>query len=88
MTGRKASFRGRSVGFGIYFQNKLRGEPLLYNMYQMRKFQVITLFPDMFTGVFENSMMWKAQKDGIVELSTIDLREFGLGPRRQVDDMP
>ena len=42
----------------------------------------------MFTGVFENSMMWKAQKDGIVQLSCIDLREFGLGPRRQVDDMP
>lgn len=54
----------------------------------MRKFQVITLFPDMFTGVFEGSMMWKAQKDEIVELSTIDLREFGLGPRRQVDDTP
>ncbi len=42
----------------------------------------------MLTGVFGNSMMWKAQKDGIVELSTIDLREFGLGPRRQVDDTP
>lgn len=54
----------------------------------MRKFQVITLFPDMFTGVFENSMMWKAQKDNIVQLSTIDLRAFGLGPRRQVDDTP
>ena len=54
----------------------------------MRKMQVITLFPDMFTGVFENSMMWKAQKDGIVQLSTIDLREFGLGPRKQVDDTP
>ncbi len=54
----------------------------------MRKLQVITLFPAMFTGVFENSMMWKAQKDGIAELSTIDLREFGLGPRRQVDDTP
>ncbi len=54
----------------------------------MKKFQVITLFPDMFKGVFENSMMWKAQKDGIVELSTIDLREFGLGPRRTVDDTP
>ena len=54
----------------------------------MRKLQVITLFPEMFTGVFENSMMWKAQKDGIVELSTIDLREFGLGPRRTVDDTP
>lgn len=54
----------------------------------MKKFQVITLFPEMFTGVFGNSMMWKAQKDGIVELSTIDLREFGLGPRRTVDDTP
>lgn len=42
----------------------------------------------MFTGVFENSMMWKAQKDGIVELDTVDLRQFGLGARRQVDDTP
>ena len=54
----------------------------------MKKFQVITLFPDMLSGVFGNSMMWKAQKDGIVELTAIDLREFGLGPRRQVDDAP
>ena len=54
----------------------------------MRKFQVITLFPEMFTGVFGNSMMWKAQKDKIVSLETVDLREFGLGPRKQVDDTP
>lgn len=54
----------------------------------MRKFQVITLFPEMTTGVFNNSMMWKAQKDGIVELTTVNLREFGLGPRHQVDDTP
>lgn len=54
----------------------------------MKKLQVITLFPEMFTGVFGNSMMWKAQKDGIVELSTIDLREFGFGARRTVDDTP
>ena len=55
---------------------------------EMRKFQVITLFPEMLTGVFGNSMMWKAQKEGLVSLETIDLREFGLGPRRQVDDTP
>lgn len=54
----------------------------------MKQFQVITLFPEMFTGVFESSMMWKAQKDAIVELSTINLRDFGLGPRKQVDDTP
>lgn len=50
--------------------------------------QVVTLFPEMFTGVFESSMMWKAQKDGIVELSTVDLRQFGIGPRKTVDDTP
>lgn len=54
----------------------------------MRKFQVITLFPDMFTGVFGSSMMWKAQKDGFADLSTVDLREFGIGPRKTVDDTP
>ncbi len=54
----------------------------------MIKVQVITLFPDMFTGVFGSSMLWKAQKDGHVELSTIDLRQFGLGQRRTVDDTP
>ena len=54
----------------------------------MKKFQVITLFPDMFTGVFGNSMMWKAQNNELVQLSTIDLRNYGLGPRRTVDDTP
>ncbi len=54
----------------------------------MKKFQVITLFPEMFTGVFENSMMWKAQKQENVQLSTINLRDFGIGPRKQVDDTP
>ena len=54
----------------------------------MRKFQVITLFPQMFEPVFGSSMMWKAQKDEIVSLETVDLRQFGLGPRKQVDDTP
>lgn len=52
------------------------------------KIQVITLFPDMFTGVLGNSMLWKAQDRDIVEYEMIDLRQFGLGPRRQVDDTP
>lgn len=54
----------------------------------MKKFQVISLFPEMFSGVFEASMLWKAQQRGLVELTTIDLRQFGLGPRRMVDDTP
>ena len=54
----------------------------------MIKIQVISLFPEMFEGVFNTSMLWKAQKEGIVEFSLINLREFGIGPRRQVDDIP
>ena len=53
-----------------------------------RQIQVITLFPDMFVGVFGASMLWKAQDRGMVRLSTVNLREFGLGPRRQADDTP
>jgi len=54
----------------------------------MRKFVIITLFPEMFEKVLGSSMMWKAGKDKIVEYKLIDLREFGLGPRHQVDDKP
>lgn len=52
------------------------------------KIQVITLFPDMFSGVLNTSMMWKAQEQNAFEIGYIDLREFGIGPRRQVDDTP
>jgi len=36
----------------------------------------------------KESMMWKAQKDGLLELELVDLREFGSGPRKTVDDTP
>lgn len=52
------------------------------------KIQVITLFPDMFTGVLGNSMLWKAADRGLAEYSFINLRDYGLGPRQQVDDTP
>jgi tRNA (guanine37-N1)-methyltransferase len=52
------------------------------------RIQVITLFPEIFNGFFSTSMMWKAQKEGIVKLETVDLRQFGLGPRKTVDDTP
>lgn len=53
-----------------------------------RLVQVITLFPEMFAGVFGASMLWKAQDREIVKLTTVNLRDYGLGPRRQVDDTP
>lgn len=54
----------------------------------MRKIQVITLFPEMFEGVLNTSMMWKAQDQNLIEFRMVNLRDFGLGPRKQVDDTP
>ena len=52
------------------------------------KIQIITLFPEMFTGVLGSSMLWKAADRAIVQYEFINLRDFGLGPRKQVDDTP
>ncbi len=50
--------------------------------------QVISLFPEMFDPVFGSSMLWKAQDKGIVKLGAVDLRQFGHGSRKTVDDTP
>lgn len=42
----------------------------------------------MFDGPFAESMLWKAQDRQLIEINLIDLREFGDGPRRTVDDTP
>ena len=47
------------------------------------KIQVITLFPEMFEPVLNNAMIWKAQKQGVVSFEIINLRNFGIGPRKQ-----
>ncbi len=52
------------------------------------RIDIITLFPDMFRGPFDMSMMWKAQDKGLATIKLWDLREFGLGARRTVDDTP
>lgn len=50
------------------------------------KIDIITLFPDMFKGPFDMSMLWKAKDRGLVDINIHDLREFGIGTRRTVDD--
>jgi tRNA (guanine37-N1)-methyltransferase len=52
------------------------------------KVQIISIFPDMFKEVLNTSMLFKAQEVGAVTFEYINLRDFGLGPRKQVDDTP
>lgn len=61
---------------------------MLYSTQMARKFQTISLFPQMFEAVFNQSMLWKAQDRAIVSFKHWNLRDFGIGPRKQVDDTP
>ncbi|MCR9269052.1 MAG: tRNA (guanosine(37)-N1)-methyltransferase TrmD [Henriciella sp.] len=48
----------------------------------------ITLYPDAFPGPLGVSILDRAQRDGLWALETVDLRTFGLGKHRQVDEKP
>ena len=50
--------------------------------------QVITLFPEVFPGVLGASLTGKALAEGLWHLDVIDLRPFGEGKHRNVDDTP
>ncbi|MEM6998116.1 MAG: tRNA (guanosine(37)-N1)-methyltransferase TrmD [Patescibacteria group bacterium] len=52
------------------------------------KIQVISLFPKVFEEYFSTSMLRKAAEAGLFEYELVDLRGFGVGPRKQVDDTP
>lgn len=49
---------------------------------------IISLFPAMFEGVFNQSIIRRAVDNALIELRITDLREFGLGSHRVVDDAP
>ncbi len=50
--------------------------------------KVITLFPEAFPGVLGASLTGKALQDGLWKLEPVDLRTFGIGKHRNVDDTP
>jgi len=50
--------------------------------------KIITLFPQAFPGVLGESLTGKALKDGLWQMQTYDLRSYGIGKHRNVDDTP
>ena len=60
-----------------------------YNGFMSKvKFTIISLFSDALNPYLNTSMMWKAKEKGIAEFDFVDLREFGLGAHKSVDDTP
>lgn len=52
------------------------------------KFTIITLFPEALQPYLDSSMLYKAQDRGIIKVEYVNLRDFGLGPHKSVDDTP
>lgn len=49
---------------------------------------VLTLFPEMFDGVFDASILGKARQKGLVALSTLNFRDYANNKHNTVDDYP
>ncbi len=52
------------------------------------KIEVLTLFPNMFSAVMSESMMWKARDRGLLDFSACDIRDHSGDKHRKVDDSP
>lgn len=50
--------------------------------------QIVTLFPEAFPGILGLSLTGRALAQGLWNLRTTDLRPFGIGKHRNVDDTP
>lgn len=49
---------------------------------------ILTLFPEMFDAVLNNSIIGRAVQNGILEINCIQIRDFAFNKHRQVDDYP
>ncbi|OGM60067.1 tRNA (guanosine(37)-N1)-methyltransferase TrmD [Candidatus Woesebacteria bacterium RIFCSPLOWO2_01_FULL_39_10] len=52
------------------------------------KIDILTIFPDMFKGPFDTSMLKKAKDDNLVEINIHDLRAWSKDTHKTVDDRP
>ncbi len=50
--------------------------------------EIVTLFPDYFTGLKRQSIIGRGIDSGLFEIKTVNLRDYGIGKHRQVDDTP
>ena len=49
---------------------------------------ILTLFPDMFLSPFNESIIDRARQKQLLEINTINIRDFALDKHQQVDDYP
>lgn len=82
MKGVAVLFRGRSI------PGALPVEPSRGHESFVMRIDILTLFPEMFTGFLDGSLLGAARASGLVDIRVTNIRDFAEGVHRQVDDRP
>ncbi|ARE41102.1 tRNA (Guanine37-N1) -methyltransferase [Rhodovulum sp. P5] len=85
MTDKPRSHGRLSISASLQPRDLMADRPRLKGAWTAR---IVTLFPDAFPGVLGLSLIGKALDQGLWALETIDLRPFGEGRHKNVDDTP
>jgi tRNA (guanine37-N1)-methyltransferase len=54
----------------------------------MIRFDVLTIFPEMFSAVLDESIIGRAQKKGIIKINTVNIRDYSKDKHKKTDDYP
>jgi tRNA (guanine37-N1)-methyltransferase len=52
------------------------------------KISILTLFPEMFIGPFDHSIIKRAKEKKLIDIEIVNIRNFGIGLHKMVDDTP
>ncbi|WP_195821584.1 tRNA (guanosine(37)-N1)-methyltransferase TrmD [Roseobacter sp. MH60115] len=85
MSEKPKSFGRKTIRATAKPRGLMSGAEELADVWQVR---IVTLFPDAFPGTLGLSLTGKALQEGRWQLHTHDLRDFGIGKHRNVDDTP
>ncbi len=54
----------------------------------MKQYFILTLFPEMMEQTLSHSIMGRAQKDGLISIKAVNIRDYTLNKQKHVDDYP
>jgi len=52
------------------------------------RYDILSLFPELFSGPFDESILKRAREKGLIEICHVNIRDFSEGKHRRVDDRP
>ncbi len=54
----------------------------------MLTFHILSIFPEMFSGVFQESILKRAQENGLIKINLVNIRDYAIDKHATTDDYP